>query len=241
MDENQIIEAKALDYYGMKEKVETYLEKFILFPRESLNYGLSPDRLMVYMLLFDRVKLSMTKYAQEGQTAFIDKIKGKIYPFCIYTQDELANELGRSVKTIHNICKELEEKGFIIKQIHKTNTLKKPNKYYICPLPFSALETGMRKNLEKEIQTTIADYEKLMNEVYEIFGTDSKEYGIYQQGKKEYFTYDNTITRTLDELKTYKENMKFRFNGADIHLVKLKEANIQKVDEAKERELKNIF
>ena len=89
------------------------------FPRFLLGSGLSETAMLVYVLLLDRARLSMTN------PQWIDEAG---HVFLRYPIRELAAALRRSEMTVKTALAALEEQGLILRQ-HQG--IGKPNRIYV--------------------------------------------------------------------------------------------------------------
>ena len=101
--------------YITKEEVSvTYFQ----FPKFLLKYPISQNGKVVYMLLYDRARLSqMNNWLDEN---------GWIY--VIYPITELIKHIGKCRSSIKSALKELEEAGLLVR---RSGGFSKPNHLYI--------------------------------------------------------------------------------------------------------------
>ena len=83
------------------------IPRFFAYPKFLLTLELSETAKMIYMLLLDRARLSMTKEDWQDD-------QGRV--FIHYTIQSLASSIGKSEMTVKNALKALEQQGLIYRQ-----------------------------------------------------------------------------------------------------------------------------
>lgn len=101
--------------YITKEEISV---AYFQFPKFLLKYPISQNGKVVYMLLYDRARLSqMNNWLDEN---------GRIY--VIYPITELIKHIGKYRSSIKSALKELEEAGLLVR---RSGGFSKPNHLYI--------------------------------------------------------------------------------------------------------------
>lgn len=101
--------------YITKEEI---LVAYFQFPKFLLKYPISQNGKVVYMLLYDRTRLSqMNNWLDEN---------GRIY--VIYPITELIKHIGKCRSSIKSALKELDEAGLLVR---RSGWFSKPNHLYI--------------------------------------------------------------------------------------------------------------
>ena len=91
---------------------------YLMYPRFPLELDMNDTAKMVYLLLYDRARLSM-------QNGWLDE-DGRVYVF--YTEEHLAEALRRTETTIRTALNTLEHHGLILR---KRQGAGKPNRIYV--------------------------------------------------------------------------------------------------------------
>lgn len=84
-------------------KPDTKLPVYLMYPRFLLELEINDTAKMVYLLLYDRARLSM-------QNGWLDE-EGRVY--VCYTEEHLAEALHRTEATIRTAMNTLEHRGLI--------------------------------------------------------------------------------------------------------------------------------
>ena len=101
--------------YITKEEISV---AYFQFPKFLLKYPISQNGKVVYMLLYDRARLSqMNNWLDEN---------GRIY--VIYPITELIKHIGKCRSSIKSALKELDEAGLLVR---RSGGFSKPNHLYI--------------------------------------------------------------------------------------------------------------
>ena len=99
-------------------KPDTKLPVYLMYPRFLLELEINDTAKMVYLLLYDRARLSM-------QNGWLDE-DGRTYIY--YTEEHLAEALKRTEATIRTALNTLEHHGLILR---KRQGAGKPNRIYV--------------------------------------------------------------------------------------------------------------
>ena len=97
---------------------DTPLPVYLMYPRFLLELDMNDTAKMVYLLLYDRARLSM-------QNGWLDE-DGQVYVY--YTEEHLAEALRRTEATIRTALNTLENQGLILR---KRQGAGKPNRIYV--------------------------------------------------------------------------------------------------------------
>ena len=100
-------------------KPDTKLPVYLMYPRFLLELDMNDTAKMVYLLLYDRARLSM-------QNGWLDA-DGRVYVY--YTEEHLAETLHRTEATIRTAMNTLEHHELILR---KRQGAGKPNRIYVC-------------------------------------------------------------------------------------------------------------
>ena len=95
------------------------LPVYLMYPRFLLELEINDTAKMVYLLLYDRARLSM-------QNGWLDE-DGRVYVY--YTEEHLAETLHRTEATIRTAMNTLEHRGLIRR---KRQGAGRPNRIYVC-------------------------------------------------------------------------------------------------------------
>lgn len=100
---------------------DTQLPDFYMCPKYMMNNSLTFTAMKLYILLFDRAKLSMKNdgWTDDNGDTFI-----------CYSRSDLAGEIGCSQRMVRNALNELEKMG-LIQRAHNTR-MKLNNVIYVC-------------------------------------------------------------------------------------------------------------
>ena len=99
-------------------KPESKLPVYLMYPRFLLEQEINDTAKMVYLLLYDRARLSM-------QNGWLDE-DGRVYVY--FTEEHLAEALHRTEATIRTALNTLENQGLILR---KRQGAGKPNRIYV--------------------------------------------------------------------------------------------------------------
>lgn len=99
-------------------KPDMKLPVYLMYPRFLLELDMNDTAKMVYLLLYDRARLSM-------QNGWLDQ-DGRTYIY--YTEEHLAEALHRTEATIRTALNTLEHHGLILR---KRQGAGKPNRIYV--------------------------------------------------------------------------------------------------------------
>ena len=100
-------------------KPDMKLPVYLMYPRFLLELDMNDTAKMVYLLLYDRARLSM-------QNGWLDA-DGRVYVY--YTEEHLAETLHRTEATIRTAMNTLEHHELILR---KRQGAGKPNRIYVC-------------------------------------------------------------------------------------------------------------
>ena len=101
-----------------KLKPDMNLPVYLMYPRFLLELEINDTAKMVYLLLYDRARLSM-------QNGWLDE-DGWVYVY--YTEEHLAETLKRTEATIRTAMNMLEHHGLILR---KRQGAGRPNRIYV--------------------------------------------------------------------------------------------------------------
>lgn len=99
-------------------KPDTKLPVYLMYPRFLLELEINDTAKMVYLLLYDRARLSM-------QNGWLDE-DGRVYVY--YTEEHLAEALHRTEATIRTAMNTLEHHGLILRRRQGAG---RPNRIYV--------------------------------------------------------------------------------------------------------------
>lgn len=99
-------------------KPDSPLPVYLMYPRFLLELDMNDTAKMVYLLLYDRARLSM-------QNGWLDE-DGRVYVY--YTEEHLAEALHRTEATIRTAMNTLEHHGLILR---KRQGAGRPNRIYV--------------------------------------------------------------------------------------------------------------
>ena len=99
-------------------KLDTPLPVYLMYPRFLLELEINDTAKMVYLLLYDRARLSM-------QNGWLDE-DGRVYVY--FTEEHLAEALHRTEATIRTAMNTLEHCGLIHR---KRQGAGRPNRIYV--------------------------------------------------------------------------------------------------------------
>ena len=92
---------------------------YLMYPRFLLELDMNDTAKMVYLLLYDRARLSMQNGWLDGE--------GRVYVY--FTEEHLAQALHRTEATIRTAMNTLEHHGLILR---KRQGAGRPNRIYVC-------------------------------------------------------------------------------------------------------------
>lgn len=99
-------------------KPDCAMPVYLMYPRFLLELDMNDTAKMVYLLLYDRARLSM-------QNGWLDE-DGRVYAY--YTEEHLADALKRTEATIRTALNTLEQHGLILRKRQGSG---KPNRIYV--------------------------------------------------------------------------------------------------------------
>lgn len=99
-------------------KPDTKLPVYLMYPHFLLELEINDTAKMVYLLLYDRARLSM-------QNGWLDE-DGRVYVY--YTEEHLSEALRRTEATIRTAMNTLEHRGLIRR---KRQGAGRPNRIYV--------------------------------------------------------------------------------------------------------------
>ena len=99
-------------------KPDMNLPVYLMYPRFLLELEINDTAKMVYLLLYDRARLSM-------QNGWLDE-DGRVYVY--YTEEHLSEDLRRTEATIRTALNTLEHHGLILR---KRQGAGRPNRIYV--------------------------------------------------------------------------------------------------------------
>ena len=100
-------------------KRDSYLPRYMAYPRFLLDVNISETAKLVYMLLLDRARVSMKNDTWQDE-------HGRV--FVLYTIPNLAKDIGKGETTVKKALNQLLIQGLILKQSLGPG---QPNKIYV--------------------------------------------------------------------------------------------------------------
>ena len=100
-------------------KCNSYLPRYMAYPRFLLEVNISETAKLVYTLLLDRSRVSMKNDTWQDE-------KGRV--FVLYTIPDLARDIGKGETTVKKALNQLVRQGLILKQSLGPG---QPNKIYV--------------------------------------------------------------------------------------------------------------
>lgn len=100
-------------------KCDSYLPKYMAYPRFLLGVNISETAKLVYMLLLDRARVSMKNDTWQDE-------HGRV--FVLYTIPALAKDIGKGETTVKKALNQLVQQDLIWKQSQGAG---RPNKIYV--------------------------------------------------------------------------------------------------------------
>ena len=100
-------------------KCDSFLPRYMAYPRFLLDVNISETAKLVYMLLLDRTRLSMKNEDWQDE-------KGRV--FVLYTIPDLARDIGKGETTVKKATNQLVRQDLIWKQSQGAG---RPNKIYV--------------------------------------------------------------------------------------------------------------
>ena len=100
-------------------KCDSYLPRYMAYPRFLLDVNISETAKLIYVLLLDRARLSMKNEGWVNELGHV---------FIYYTIEELAKDCGKSQMTVKNALTALERAGLIER---KRQGYGLPNKLFV--------------------------------------------------------------------------------------------------------------
>ena len=185
-------------------------ERFYKLPKEFVNSDLYRKELdsnmkVMYSLLRDRYELSK-------QNNWVDK-DGVVY--CIYSRENLANDLNVSVSTVTRCIRKLVELD-LMREVRKG--LNKPNWMYIGQVKQGlSLFTSQDSSKVRQSDTDFNETEKIKR--YIITSNDGYIFEYYLNKYKERFNKEHpTVTHNqIDEMKSIVLEIGNEYNLSDIN------------------------
>ena len=116
-------------------KCDSYLPKYMAYPRFLLRVNISETAKLVYMLLLDRARVSMKNDTWQDE-------HGRV--FVLYTIPALAKDIGKGETTVKKALNQLVQQDLIWKQSQGAG---RPNKIYV-KIP---AENGPTRQAEKRL------------------------------------------------------------------------------------------
>ena len=110
-------------------KCDSYLPRYMAYPRFLLDVDISETAKLVYMLLLDRARMSMKNKDWQDEM-------GRV--FVLYTILNLAKDIGKGETTVKKALNQLVKQGLILKQSLGPG---QPNKIYV-KIPAENSPTG---------------------------------------------------------------------------------------------------
>ena len=110
-------------------KCDSYLPRYMAYPRFLLDVNISETAKLVYMLLLDRARVSMKNDTWQDE-------HGRV--FVLYTIPNLAKDIGKGETTVKKALNRLVKQGLILKQSLGPG---QPNKIYV-KIPAEISPTG---------------------------------------------------------------------------------------------------
>ena len=110
-------------------KWDSYLPRYMAYPRFLLSVDISETAKLVYMLLLDRARLSMKNETWQDE-------KGRV--FVLYTIPMLAKDIGKGETTVKKALNQLARQDLICKESQGAGL---PNKIYV-KIPSENSPTG---------------------------------------------------------------------------------------------------
>ena len=115
--------------------------QYFQFPKFLLKLRISQNAKFLYMLLYDRARISR-------KNRWIDKF-GNVY--LIFPIDELSAQIGKCKSSVKTALKELDDEGLLVR---RSGGFSKPNHLYVkIPSDEVALQTVDDKAVEKMAAT----------------------------------------------------------------------------------------
>lgn len=126
---------KRMKYEYMKESEQ--MIQYFQFPKFLLKLRISQNAKFLYMLLYDRARISR-------KNRWIDKF-GNVY--LIFPIDELSVQIGKCKSSVKTALKELDDEGLLVR---RSGGFSKPNHLYVkIPSDEIGLQTVDDKAVEK--------------------------------------------------------------------------------------------
>ena len=110
-------------------KCDSYLPRYMAYPRFLLEVNISETAKLVYMLLLDRARVSMKNDTWQDE-------QGRV--FVLYTISDLARDIGKGETTAKKALNQLVQQDLIWKQSQGAG---RPNKIYV-KIPAEISPTG---------------------------------------------------------------------------------------------------
>ena len=110
-------------------KCNSYLPRYMAYPRFLMEVNISETAKLVYMLLLDRARVSMKNDTWQDEC-------GRV--FVLYTIPDLARDIGKGETTVKKAMNQLVQQDLIWKQSQRAG---RPNKIYV-KIPAEISPTG---------------------------------------------------------------------------------------------------
>ena len=114
-------------------KCNSYLPRYMAYPRFLLEVDICETAKLVYMLLLDRARVSMKNDTWQDE-------HGRV--FVLYTIPDLAKDIGKGETTVKKALNQLVQQDLIWKQSQGAG---RPNKIYV-KIPAENSPTGQTEN-----------------------------------------------------------------------------------------------
>ena len=100
-------------------KCNSYLPRYMAYPRFLLEVNISETAKLVYVLLLDRARVSMKNDTWQDEQGWV---------FVLYTIPDLARDIGKGETTVKKALNQLVQQDLIWKQSQGAG---RPNKIYV--------------------------------------------------------------------------------------------------------------
>lgn len=236
-----------MQYLYMNETEE--LISYYQFPKFLLELPLSQNARIVYLLLYDRARISRkNKWADE---------KGRV--FVVFPLDELSQKAGKCKSSVKKALKELDEAGLLIR---KSGGFSRPRHMYvlipkmgrICnpvqvqsDVKMSAVQTGNAPSFgqkdgcgegENVAPNKVIEKDNISNNYgvrgYSTYGPYQNIYLFEEEYAKLYEEFPDRIERFLTEMSIYMEasGKTYRNHAAALKSWAMRDRNVWKVKES---------
>ncbi len=140
----------------------TRLPPYLMFPRFLLAYDLPETAKLLYILLYDRARLSMKNGEWSDEN-------GRIFVY--FTIRDMAEELNKSEMTIKSDLKALEDAGLVFR---RRQGLGHPNRIYI-KIPSETENQGEGNAIPRQTENCPSDGQKTVSLTDRKLSTNKKE------------------------------------------------------------------